>query len=973
MAIEVEINTGGSVQSLQELINETIRLKQELRNATDPAEITRLAEELGVAEDAVKSFNEEIRKVKTGNTFDKVTKDVNKLEKGVKGINFDKANQGLQKLGGFAGAVGLGEVAGGLGAVTSGFEAMGAAAAGSLGTLAAWGAVIIAAGAALMILLNKMGLMKPILDFFKRMIDSLVSGFKNLTDAMGITSFATDELASKQADRSKLIAAGLETELDLLEKTEGATLRKARTDLELARIQKKNLKDINDLEKAYLDAQKGYNDKAISLIKARENALSALKLQTVGSVRGTVAELALEMASAEAEVKKFEKLLLSRSDVEGNIKIHLERQIEIYKNLDLASRAIQKTTVGIGRATEAYKEVQYKVYDAIDKQLALQEESQQIIKGQRTTTEDLLKLDQASFNLKLKELDLSTEEIARLNEIYNTEKALAGARQEWETRNAELVAERTLMEARYTQAVEDETEEQRKARIEKEKEWAEQVLAIRREVLEKTRKNEEEATRKSIRTRRGEGSLEERDLDLRLVQTEYGDQIADNQAAITALRDEEAKLAKENSDASIKQRELIKVQIQERLALEKALQTELKLKEDSIKENFVENRKKEQETWLGFYNERVLTETQRLRQKEDEENTQADRLVRLRQAQIDEELALYSADSNKYKELVAEKALLESQLSAFKVANAAETNKKIEELAKIDIFNLDNSINLQTKKLIVFSKNRLAQAKIEAEERVNKEVEVQKKAIDDKLALIVGEGEAEKELRAKYNKEKEELEKAHQKTLGEIRSATPEDIIGTEGVLTDEFVSEFSKRIQIASEFNDALSMFSEARLNRELEAAGENEAAQEAARKRDFERQQKFALANAIISGAQAVTQALAVPPPFVGAALAIATGVKAAAQIALIKSQKYQGSGGAGGVGNISVPNASSTGSQGAQPSFSFFGQQFGGNEVGGGNTPRQGAPEPQNITVDVKISESEITTTQQRIRRMNVGSEL
>jgi hypothetical protein len=67
-------------------------------------------------------------------------------------------------------------------------------------------------------------------------------------------------------------------------------------------------------------------------------------------------------------------------------------------------------------------------------------------------------------------------------------------------------------------------------------------------------------------------------------------------------------------------------------------------------------------------------------------------------------------------------------------------------------------------------------------------------------------------------------------------------------------------------------------------------------------------------------------------------------------------------------------STGSVG-QPSFSFFGNQFGGNELG--NQERQGAssnsPERMGITVDVKISESEITSTQSRVRRAEHGAQL
>jgi hypothetical protein len=223
-----------------------------------------------------------------------------------------------------------------------------------------------------------------------------------------------------------------------------------------------------------------------------------------------------------------------------------------------------------------------------------------------------------------------------------------------------------------------------------------------------------------------------------------------------------------------------------------------------------------------------------------------------------------------------------------------------------------------------------------------------------------------------FNDEKLKLEADYQVAKQQIQAATPDDFDPKNmGVVTEEFANELGKRAQIAQEFNDALSFFSQARLNKDLRLAGENEQAQEDARERDFKRQQNFAAVSALISGAQAVVQALAVQPPGVGIALAAVTGLKAAAQIAAIKSARYQRS----GTGSTSLPSSSTSTPSGssAQPSFSFFGQPNSGNNLGTGERPLNPQSPNQNITVDVKISESEITNAQRRVANVTNAAEL
>jgi hypothetical protein len=98
-------------------------------------------------------------------------------------------------------------------------------------------------------------------------------------------------------------------------------------------------------------------------------------------------------------------------------------------------------------------------------------------------------------------------------------------------------------------------------------------------------------------------------------------------------------------------------------------------------------------------------------------------------------------------------------------------------------------------------------------------------------------------------------------------------------------------------------------RLQAELEAELNNESLSEsqkvAIRKRFAKQQQKIDIAQALINGALAIGNALATTKPLVPAGLIAAgiAGVQAGVQVAVIKSQSFDGGGGAGGGGGAAA----------------------------------------------------------------------
>ena len=143
--------------------------------------------------------------------------------------------------------------------------------------------------------------------------------------------------------------------------------------------------------------------------------------------------------------------------------------------------------------------------------------------------------------------------------------------------------------------------------------------------------------------------------------------------------------------------------------------------------------------------------------------------------------------------------------------------------------------------------------------------------------------------------------------------------------------------------------------------------------------------LANATVQGTQAVLAAFAsgvatpIIGPATGAAFAAIAGAVAAANIAKIAATQYKGAGGGGSGGSVgttggggiptpSIPTATISGP--AAPAVNLFGQGNNQNTVNASPNVVTGQP---NITVTAVVSETDITSTQERVARMRRSAEL
>ena len=244
-------------------------------------------------------------------------------------------------------------------------------------------------------------------------------------------------------------------------------------------------------------------------------------------------------------------------------------------------------------------------------------------------------------------------------------------------------------------------------------------------------------------------------------------------------------------------------------------------------------------------------------------------------------------------------------------------------------------------------------------------------SFDQRMALL----EEQRELEL----EQKDLTEAEMLAIDEKYSQLRRDLIEQE---KQQRMSAIQGTLDVFSQGLGAVGALSDFILSQQEENAEEGSEAEEKAAKERFETNKKLQIGNALIQTAQAAIAAYsaAAATPIVGpflapiaAAAAVAAGL---ANVAKISSQKFESpraSSGGGGGGGDTGPSYTSSG--GATPAYNFYGNPFNqpmGAE-GGGDSDMGGNAESQEMVVKAYVLESDITTTQNKISKIQNLAEL
>lgn len=434
-------------------------------------------------------------------------------------------------------------------------------------------------------------------------------------------------------------------------------------------------------------------------------------------------------------------------------------------------------------------------------------------------------------------------------------------------------------------------------------------------------------------------------------------------------RDEEAKEeAKEAKDHAKEAAEKAKKYRADRLAAERQyrdLELEL-MKDGEAKELAISDEKykrliedtKRSESLLGAEKKRLIDlytqQANESRKVIQDDYDQQEKESRLNHEKELAEIALYQDERN-----------LEKRFALLDAEEAVELAQK--ELTESQKAAIERNYREQREAINQEERDRKAQEITDELERMDQlaelallknenDLELQKAKLDTEMQIELNNAElteTEKELiQERYRKRREELDEAsaerRKQIEAQVASAAQQ---GLEGLmaLNDLVYSIKSKKLQKGSE--------------EEQKAA-----------KKNFEINKKIQIAQAIIQGVQATLAAYSsgAAVPVVGVVLGpVFAALAAAAAIAnvnKIKSQTFDGGGGGGGGSTGGGGGSSAMAAASTAPQFNLSGKPNTENNVSGGEKVQT-----LNVTLENKISETEITGTQNQIVKLEKSATL
>jgi hypothetical protein len=210
------------ISGLREIRQELKTLQFELSQATDPEQMAQLSQRAGELRDNLNRANEQARVFAAGSPFEQTNNALGLMSSQIMSLDFEGAAESAKLFATAAKGINPSLMATQLKSLGSivltvgkAFMSMGAAL--LVNPIFLIAAAIVGIVTIIGVLLNKLGLLKPILnvigkafEFVKSVIDAVVQSMKDFLDWLGLTSFAADEAAERQAAAQDKVAKAFE-------------------------------------------------------------------------------------------------------------------------------------------------------------------------------------------------------------------------------------------------------------------------------------------------------------------------------------------------------------------------------------------------------------------------------------------------------------------------------------------------------------------------------------------------------------------------------------------------------------------------------------------------------------------------------------------------------------------------------------------------------------------------------------------
>lgn len=436
-----EIEVPLKVTGIAEIKSQLKEVKNALASATDPKEMERLAQAAGELKDQLADVNEKVAVFASGSKFEQTSNAFGLMQSQLMSLDFEGAAESAKLFTSSLKSINPAEFATQLKGLGSVMLSMGS----TIGILAkqflTFGvsllanpifllvAVITAIVAAILIWLNKMGLLKKAIDILMKPINDLIQGFKDLTDWLGITSYAAEENAARTlAANQKLMESSKERQETVV----------SGYDYEI-RMAKIYGKETLDLE---LSKSKAIGAFSKQKLKDSENALKD--------------QLALGDNADKETIKKL------KTQIKEEQKIILEQRRE--RNALVAQDAVDKRE-------QAAKELEEEKKNAEARRKAAADAAKKRAEDERKFAENRL----AAARL-IKDLEIALIQSDTDREIVATQEKYARLIEDVQKNENYTKDEKIRIQKLYQQELEAELGKQEQAQIDAEKEKNQKIL-----------------------------------------------------------------------------------------------------------------------------------------------------------------------------------------------------------------------------------------------------------------------------------------------------------------------------------------------------------------------------------------------------------------------------------------------------------------------------------------------------------------
>jgi hypothetical protein len=350
MANEIEIPL--KLSGVQSLKAELRSLKVAIAEASDPEQMAALAQKAGEVADRIKDANEQVAVFTTGSKFEAVSNSFSMIGQDLASLDFEGAAEKASTFQKTVGSLGKADITGAIKGLTKTVTTLGS-------TFVKLGvqilanpifllvAVVTAIVAAIVVFLNKIGVLQKAIDFLMTPVNALIDGFKELTDWLGLTSYAAEENARTMEKANEKAFKSSEKRTEAISDQYDIEIARAKaagkdtTDLELKKskaITDAAKKRVADARKEYAEL-KGLSDKdSIERRKAlRKRIEDENKIVKDGSKERKLIEIADD---AEQKAKDDKAKEEAKAKAAENAKAYAAGRAAIQKEIAAANKLV---------------------------------------------------------------------------------------------------------------------------------------------------------------------------------------------------------------------------------------------------------------------------------------------------------------------------------------------------------------------------------------------------------------------------------------------------------------------------------------------------------------------------------------------------------------------------------------------------------------------------------------------------------